>query len=314
MRHLVFGGCSFTHSGDSWAYCARPLAYEPIYDSDGTLDHFGLNACGLGDPDRHPNPRTTQDTLRMQRKWHTRYHRVDDPEYDSLAFIQKCKMLNVDQYRICFAGEGAASVSLTARSVINYLEKTPGVDTVVFQITGFARREVLTLNQQYLELAKMERGDDEIYTMDGLTFIKQEGTLNVEMVKSENSRNLLRKYSAYYADFCADVEEFYIRALDQLQLLTQYCILNNINIGYFHGWDNVPEQWSTYCEGKYNNYVRPYLITDENIIDYYTKKYPDKNPYDFNFDEMANEVSLGSHPHAFAHREFWNDLVYPFVK
>jgi len=312
MRHLVFGGCSFTHSGDSWAYCARPLAYEPIYDSDGSLDHFGLNACGLGDPAKCPNPRTTQDPLRMQRKWHTQYHGVDDPEYDSLAFIQKCKMLNVDQYRICFAGEGSASNSLSARAVINYLENHSDVDTVVYQITGFARREVLTLNQHDLDITIRERSEYDIYRLGEITYIKQSGDINVQMVEREESKDKLRIYSAYYADYCADINEYYIRALDQLQILSQYCKLNNIKLGYFHGWDNLPTDWLNYCQAKYDRYVKPYLITNENIIDYYTKKYPDKTPYDF--DEMANEVSIGSHPHAFAHREFWNDLVYPFVK
>lgn len=309
MKHVAFGGCSFTHSGDSWAYCARPLMFDyvimPMYDMPN-ISTVNANSS------HYVGPEFSLDALISQRQLHLDYHKYDDPEYDPGTFISKCKVLDIDEYQLMYAGEGAASISLTARSMISYLEKTPDVDTVVFQISGFARREVLTFNQRYLDIARDERGDNEIFEMDGLTFVKQNSDINVKMVvDGEKSKDPLRIYSAYYADYCADIEEFYIRALDQLQLLTQYCMVNNIKLGYFHGWDNLPNNWSDYCERKYSTYVKPYLLTDDNIIDYYTKKYPNKSPVDL--EPSGTDIIIGHHPNCFAHREFWNDIVEPFV-
>ena len=312
MRHVLFGGCSFTHSGDSWAHCARPLIYEPIFDGPEQLDHFGINACTLDV--RGGSLRTTLDRLEGQRKLYNQYYNCDEPEYDPTTFVRKCKVLDVDQYRICFAGEGAASNSLSARAVINYLEKHSDVDTVVYQITGFARREVLTLNQRDLDITIRERTEYDIYRLGEITYIKQPGDITVQMVESEESEDKLRIYSAYYSDYCADINEYYIRALDQLQILSQYCKLNNIKLGYFHGWDNLPTDWLNYCQTKYDRYVKPYLITNENILDYYRKKYPNKTPRDLEYAQDFTKLILGNHPHPLAHRQFWNDIVEPFVR
>lgn len=311
MKHVVFGGCSFTQSGDSWAFCARPLAFQ-LVTMPTNYDLPSISAANAFAIDYIP-PDYTAETLINQRQMHLDYSGFDDPEYEISTFIRKCNLLDVDQYKVTFGGIGAGSVSLTARSIINYLEKNRSVDTVVFQISGFARREVLTMNDRDLQTAIQARGDNEIYKIESLTFIKQNQDINVQMVKGEPDNDRLRLYSAYYSDYCADIEEFYVRSLDQLQLLSLYCKSNNIKLGYFHGWDNLPDNWSSYSKRKYDTYVKPYLLTDDNILDYYRKKYPNKNPLDYDYYGSISNLSQGNHPNCFAHREFWNDIVEPFV-
>jgi len=309
MRHVIFAGCSFTHSGDSWAYCSRPATAAPIDDGYLTLDEVDLNGVMLFSTDYD----LTNFTLTNQAALHKKHYGYHDPQYESVNFIKSCKLLPVEKYRICFAGNGGASNPLISRAVIDYIDnsKTP-VDTIVFQITGFARKEVLVKDKDIIEKT-IKRNMNDVSVIDGVSYAKHSADLNYGIVKSENDGDIFRRHCANFYSFAAEAEDFHIKTLDHLQLLTQYCELHNIKLGYFHGWDNLPSDLSDYSMKKYKKYVLPYLITDENIFSHYNKTHPDKIHVDLEVN-ASGETYLGTHPNALAHRQFWNDIVEPFVR
>lgn len=291
MNRSVFAGCSFTHSGDSWAYQPQPKNkpwVEEIVDCSETWGNH---------------------LLREQSKWIEKVYGIKNA-FDPATFWSNSHSLPEEQYEINIFGRGANGNTDTARCVMHFIENYEhDIDTVVMQLSGFARRELYTANADAIEHANTFSGyDRNVTTYDDANFIKH-GCLDLNTIKDEETRDPLRTASARFYSV-VEAEEYHIRAIEQLQSLTNFCKVHNIKLGYFHGWDNKPENTTEYFNKKYNKYVEPYLLSQDSIISYAQKHLEEKFVYDI----MIHNGEHGGHPCPLAHQLYWNDIVYPFVK
>ena len=294
MRRMVFAGCSFTHSGESWAYNPQPNnipRVEDINPSDGGVwgNHLLLEQ---GDN-------------------YAKKYGVDKSIFEPATFWANSHNLPEEQYEINIFGRGSNSNTDTARCIMHFIENYEhNIDTVVMQLSGFARRELFTSSPEAIEHANTFSGYDmNVTTYDDANFIKHWGAVNYNDVLQENPPpDSVRKASAYFYSVINESEEYHIRAIEQLQSLTNFCKVNNITLGYFHGWDNKPENTTEYFNKKYNKYVKPYLLSQDSIISYAQKHLEEKFVYD-----LQRNGDHGGHPCPLAHQKYWNDIVYPFV-
>ena len=291
---MVFAGCSFTHSGESWAYNPQPNnipRVEDINPSDGGVwgNHLLLEQ---GDN-------------------YAKKYGVDKSIFEPATFWANSHNLPEEQYEINIFGRGSNSNTDTARCIMHFIENYEhNIDTVVMQLSGFARRELFTSSPEAIEHANTFSGYDmNVTTYDDANFIKHWGAVNYNDVLQENPPpDSVRKASAYFYSVINESEEYHIRAIEQLQSLTNFCKVNNITLGYFHGWDNKPENTTEYFNKKYNKYVKPYLLSQDSIISYAQKHLEEKFVYD-----LQRNGDHGGHPCPLAHQKYWNDIVYPFV-
>jgi len=318
MKRLVFAGCSFTHSGDSWAYSSRPL----IFDTDELIPaNYNLHV--------RREYMASNFSLNIVQSQHRKYLHKYGTELELLnpeTFWNDSHPLPWDEYEINIFGMGSNSNTNTARAVMHFIENySHTIDTVVFQISGFARRELYTSDKMVINNAKILGTEHNVSSFDDVTFIKHWGAIDYNEVTKEDNPDYFRKSAALFYSKIFEPEEYHIRAIESLQSLTNFCIANNIKFGYFHGWDNYPKsEWdyddqkrdndtrnfpSKYFEKKYNKYVKPYLLSNDSIISYAESNLPQTLVYDI----MSNGEH-GGHPCPVAHKLFWNNIVYPFVK
>jgi len=294
MRRIVFAGCSFTHSGESWAYQPQPNNKPRVEDLyKGKEGHW----CN--------------HLLREQSEWVEKIYGIKNA-FDPETFWENSHSLSEDQYEINIFGRGSNSNTDTARCIMHFIENYEhDIDTVVMQLSGFARRELFTSNVEAMEHAVTF--SDYIFNVtnyDDANFIKHWGAIDYnEVLNEEPPADSLRKTSARFYSV-VESEEYHIRAIEQLQNLTNFCKVNNIKLAYFHGWDNKPENTTEYFNKKYNKYVKPYLLSQDSIISYAQKHLEEKFVYDI----MTHNGEHGGHPCPLAHQLYWNDIVYPFVK
>lgn len=292
MNRLVFAGCSFTHSGESWAYQPQPK----------NKPHVEWIEQPGGDWGNH--------LLREQSEWIEKVYGIKNV-FDPATFWKNSHSLPEEQYEINIFGRGSNSNTDTARCIMHFIENYEhDIDTVVMQISGFARRELFTSSPEAMEHANTFSGYDmNVTTYDDANFIKHHGCIDLNEVKNEEPKDALRTASARFYSV-VESEEYHIRAIEQLQSLTNFCKVNNIKLAYFHGWDNIPEDTTEYFNKKYNKYVKPYLLSQDSIISYAQTHLEEKFVYDI----MTHNGEHGGHPCPLAHQLYWNDIVYPFVK
>ena len=292
MNRLVFAGCSFTHSGDSWAYQPQPNnkpRVEHVKDSNG---HWGNRL------------------LIEQSEWVEKIYGITNA-FNPEKFWINSHQLSKEDYEINIFGRGSNSNTDTARCIMHFIENYKhDIDTVVMQISGFARRELFTSSAEAIEHATTVSGDIfNVTNYDDANFIKHWGAIDYNEVKNEEPpADSLRKASAKFYSV-VESEEYHIRAIEQLQNLTNFCKVNNIKLAYFHGWDNMPINTTRYFNKKYDKYVKPYLLSQDSIISYAQKHLEEKFVYDIEYNGEH-----GLHPCPLAHQLYWNDVVYPFVK
>jgi hypothetical protein len=289
---MVFAGCSFTHSGDSWAYQPQPKNKPHVEEIVDPCEPWG------------------DYLLREQSKLIEKVYGIKNA-FDPETFWANSHRLPEEQYEINIFGRGSNSNTDTARCIMHFIENYEhDIDTVVMQISGFARRELYTASADAIEHANTFSGYIFNTTnYDDATFIKHHGCIDLNEIKNEETKDALRTASArFYA--VAEQEEYHIRAIEQLQSLTNFCKVHNIKLAYFHGWDNIPENTTEYFNKKYNKYVKPYLLSQDSIISYAQKHLEEKFVYDI----MTHNYKHGGHPCPLAHQLFWNNIVYPFVK
>lgn len=330
MKRVVFAGCSFTHSGDSWAYCARPwnfLEFDQLPEKDKPLFMEKISKQqNLYTRVEWHSANYSYNILKDQFQKYKTCYNISDHYLNPDNFWDDSKLLPIDDFEINIFGRGANSNIDNVRAVIHFIENYDHpIDTVVFQITGFTRRELYTSDVDILNEEVRRTHADNITTYDDVNFIKQWGAIDFSEVQQENpAPNYFRKASAYFYSKIFEPEEYHIRAIEALQSLVTFCKSNNIKLGLFHGWDNYPNNHSDYDDTKrgkfekavpseyfkkkYNRYVLPNLISKDSIISYAEKNLPDM----FVFDIM-NNMEHGGHPSPIAHKKYWNDIVYPFV-
>jgi len=293
MNRLVFAGCSFTHSGDSWAYQPQPKNKPHVEEIEEPSGHWGNHL------------------LREQSEWVEKLYGIKNA-FVPATFWTNSQKLPKEHYEINIFGRGSNSNTDTARCIMHFIENYEhDIDTVVMQLSGFARRELFTSNVEAMEHAVTF--SDYIFNVtnyDDANFIKHWGAIDYnEVLNEEPPADSLRKTSARFYSV-VESEEYHIRAIEQLQNLTNFCKVNNIKLAYFHGWDNKPENTTEYFNKKYNKYVKPYLLSQDSIISYAQKHLEEKFVYDI----MTHNGEHGGHPCPLAHQLYWNDIVYPFVK
>jgi len=311
---MVFAGCSFTHSGESWAYQPQPNNIPRVENmKPGDIDdeeHRGVWGRHL---------------LTEQGDNYAKKYGVDKSIFEPDNFFKNSKPLSENDYEINIFGRGSNSNTDTARCIMHFIENYEyEIDTVVMQISGFSRRELFTSSQEVRDNAKILDYEHNVTQYDDATFIKHWGAIDYNEVLQEENPCPFRKASAYFYSAINEPEEYHIRAIEQLQSLTNFCKANNIKLGYFHGWDNKPRQahmqdyeadysnhtgiGTQYFEKKYNRYVKPHLLSQDSIISYAQKHLEEKFVYD-----LQRNGDHGGHPCPLAHQKYWNNIVYPFV-
>lgn len=293
MRRLVFAGCSFTHSGESWAYQGQPKARPRVEEMNK-------------EPGAWANHILREQSDLLEKKYGIK------DAFDPLTFWPSSHKLPEKNYEVNIFGRGSNSNTDTARCIMHFIENYEhNIDTVVMQLSGFARRELFTSSAEAMEHANTFSGYDlNVTTYDDANFIKHWGAIDYnEVLQEDPAPDSVRKASAYFYSAINEPEEYHIRAIEQLQSLTNFCKANNIKLGYFHGWDNKPKNATEYFNKKYDKYVKPYLLSHDSIISYAQKHLDEKFVYDI----MAHNSEHGGHPCPLAHQRYWNEIVYPFV-
>lgn len=320
MRRVVFAGCSFTHSGESWAYQGQPNVRPRVEEID-------------------PNPGSWGKRLLREQyeNYMKKYGHCENLHPD--IFWNNSKQLSKDEFEINIFGRGSNSNTDTARCIMHFIENYEhDIDTVVMQLSGFSRRELFTSSQEAIDHANTFSGyDKNVTTYDDANFIKHWGAVDYNEVLEENPPpDSVRKASAYFYSVINEPEEYHIRAIEQLQSLTNFCKVNNIKLGYFHGWDNLPKEGGNtdykadfsdhegvntlYFNKKYDKYVKPHLISNHSIISYAEEHLEPSQVYDLHtternlgFEPGVEKIHHGGHPCPLAHQLYWNEIVYPFV-
>lgn len=307
MRRMVFAGCSFTHSGESWAYQGQPNVRPKVEEMNSIPGDWGKHL------------------LQEQGDNYAKRYGVDKSIFEPENFWKNSKELSKDQYEINIFGRGSNSNTDTARGIMHFIENYEhDIDTVVMQLSGFSRRELFTSRQEVIDRSIVDGYGNNWTQYDDATFIKHWGAIDYNEVLQEENPCPFRKASAYFYSAINEPEEYHIRAIEQLQSLTNFCKVHNIRLGYFHGWDNKPRQdhmgdymadytdhtgiGTQYFEKKYDRYVKPYLLSQDSIISYAQKHLDEKFVYD-----LDPHGQHGGHPCPLAHQKYWNDIVYPFV-
>lgn len=321
MHRFVFAGCSFTHSGESWAYNPQPYIFPRV-------EAFM--------PDELPGT-WGEYLLKEQARFLKEMYDIDSDMSDPKKHWSKSKQLPADEYEINIFGRGSNSNTDTARCIMHFIENYEHkIDTVVMQLSGFARRELFTSSEEVIKNAE-ELQDFNVTKYDDVNFVKHWGAVNYNDVKKDKCN--FRKASAYFYSAINEPEEYHIRAIEQLQSLTNFCKVNDIKLGYFHGWENYPRVGvnpqdfnthasvdhvginSQYFQKKYKKYVEPYLLSKDSIISYGYKNLDERFVIDLQMvhpDEKIGDTGEPvlkhcGHPSPIAHQKYWNDIVYPFV-
>jgi hypothetical protein len=332
MKRLVFAGCSFTHSGDSWAYCGRPwnnIEMHKLQEPERSKFKSQIQK----DKNCYTRvewfgPTTSYDQLENQQKKFSQKYNTSPSLLDPENFWKDSQQLPIDQYEINVFGRGSNSNTDTARAVMHFIENYEhNIDTVVFQITGFARRELYTSDPDIYGVKEGPyRYEFNVTQYDDAHFIKHWGAIDYnEVIKEDPPADYFRRTAAHFYSKIFEPEEYHIRAIESLQSLTTFCEAHNIKLGFFHGWDNYPHsEWdyddrrrnidercypSEYFKKKYDRYVKPNLLSEESIISFAELNLDKKFVYD-----IMDNGEHGGHPCPLAHKLYWNKVVYPFVK
>ena len=267
MKHLIFSGCSFTDNLESWAHMSNSSF---IFDNE-------------------------------EDRWWFELHNTDF----NTAYMGASK-LSDEIYSSTVIAESSGSNTLIVRRLIHFIENcTCDVDTIIFQITGFERRELLISDQQVIKQTYTDCNGGKGVQIGDLSYIKQDGTsyLYSKVIKENPAPDYVRKTSAYFYSKIHEPEDYRVKNIDALQMLTMFCSANSIRLAYFHGWDNYPIGPSRYFNQKYEKYVKPYLLPVSNLLQYAASTLPKNKIF----------APDGSHPSIFAHKKYWNDVVYPFI-
>ena len=276
--NILLAGCSFTENSNSWAWCSIPEQYNGRMSSP-------------------------EDILLQEWNWWTNKKLGNiDPTYFPKTHWDHIKKL--PNANINVIGETSGSNTLIARKVIHEIENNE-IDTVVFQMTGLERREILSSDKDFVENYFRDGNFGEGVTVDDVTYLKQDAH-TIDFLERHNTdlddktNNFLEVCSNFY--LLQEQEEIRIRNVEALQSLTMLCELKNINLRYF--WGFAPHsQPSEFFKKKFKTYVRPYMFEFDNLLEY-AKKMLDPSLV-FTLD--------GCHPHSVAHKLYWNDIVYPYL-
>ena len=162
--NILLAGCSFTENSNSWAWCSIPEQY------DGRMN-------------------SPQQLLQEERDWWIKKQTGNiDPTYNTDVFWDHVKKLPNANIKVI--GESSGSNTLIARKVINEIENN-NIDTVVFQITGLERSEILSTDKEFIKKYSRDCNFGEGVTIDDVTYLKQDAsTLDFLLIREEQDSQI----------------------------------------------------------------------------------------------------------------------------
>jgi hypothetical protein len=276
MIRLAFGGCSFTHAPDSWAHVSNPWAHlegkkEEIEKRTNSYTHIEF----IG------NVSHALEHVEEQYKYRCHAYGIKKTaNFHPDIIFKGAKRLDPSQYEINILASGANSNADNVRRMIYFLENSVDkIDAIVFQITAVNRMtSLLEPNQKYKSNPK-EDFQWSIY--DDIVFEKQ-----------------VHFHEQHTSDCAMEVE-----SIESLQYLTMFAKANNIKLKFFHGWDNFPYPGTmNYVTRKYDMYVRPNLLTNDDIPNYASRFLKPRDVFQYQ----------DSHPSTLSHILWWNDYIRPY--
>lgn len=337
LKTFIFGGCSFTHAADSWAWNQYPRS-RVTEQEDKKYPPYLVNwdeeraYVGQFDGQKFINP----DLLRMDNggddklEKFSQYHSAaydSDLKIDPEEFWSNSKKL--DNCKVHVQGHGATSPSGSIRKIMYQVHNSDEkIDAIVFQISGMRRSE----NIVGPLVMGLETRIDSLF-IDDLQFIKIWDAVGYLSTKEKHSRSEYHKTLKQLMELSEGGYGFQamLTNMEALMTLTLFCKANNIKLGYFHGWNNfkrnvddnfahgIPGEWigadsnPQHIDDLYEKYVSPYLIGPDIYTHFYEKTKRADLMLDGDVDLKTGEAIQGGHPSPYAHQTYWNDIVYPFL-
>ena len=276
MIRLAFSGCSFTHAPDSWAHVSNPWVHlegnkEEIEKRTNSYTHVEFSG----------NVFQSLEHVKQQYKQRCHAYGIGKTaNFHPDIIFNDAKLLDPSQYEINILASGANSNADNVRRMIYFIENSADkIDAIIFQITSVNRMtSLLEPNEKY------KATPDEQYQWsfyDDIVFEKQ------------------IHFHERYTQHCA----MEVESVESLQYLTMFAKANNIKLKFFHGWDNYDYPGSmAYVWKKYDMYVRPNLLTEDDIPNYASKFLKPRDVFQYQ----------DSHPSTLSHILWWNDVIHPF--
>lgn len=280
MIRLAFCGCSFTHAADSWAHVSNPWVY-----TEGTKEEIEKRNNSYTHIDFQGDTFWSLDHVKEQ--YQMRLHAYGSQRTKNFhpdIVFKDAKVLRPRHYEINILASGANSNADNVRRTIYFIENCADkIDAIVFQITSVSRMtSILEANEKYkYNPGAQDKGYNQWSVYDDIIF--------------EKSLHFNEQYNKVWA--------MEVESIESLQYLTMFAKANNIKLKFFHGWDNFDYQGSVdYIKRKYDMYVRPNLLTEDNIPSYASTMLKPRDVFQYQ----------DSHPSTLSHILWWNDVIRPF--
>lgn len=336
LKTFIFGGCSYTHAADSWAWNQYPRSkvferlgddYPPeITNWDTERGFIGqYNGQKFFDQRRMTMDDMSDQKLYFFSDYYTAAYNTE-LIIDPAEFWSKSKKL--DNCKVHVQGHGATGPAGTIRKIMHQIHTTKeDIDAIVFQISGMSRSEVV-IGPTTLET----ENEHECLFIDDLEYIKIWDCFGYTNTPEKYNRS---EYHKKLKDLIELSERGYamqsmVHNIEALMNLTLFCQQKGIKLGYFHGWDNfkrklknefahsIPGEWigcdvPAYVDMLYGEYVEPYLIGPDIYTHFYEKTKRADLLVDGYTNKTTGEIVRGGHPSPYAHQRYWNDIVYPFL-
>jgi hypothetical protein len=276
MIRLAFSGCSFTHAPDSWAHVSNPWVHlegkkEEIEKRTNSYTHIEFSGR-VSDALEH---------VKEQYKYRCHAYGIGKTaNFHPDIIFKDAKLLDPSQYEINILASGANSNADNVRRMIYFIENSADkIDAIIFQITSVNRMTSLLEPNEKYKAHPTEHYQWSFY--DDIVFEKQ----------------------VHFHEQLTDACAMEVESVESLQYLTMFAKANNIKLKFFHGWDNFDYPTTmNYVTRKYDMYVRPNLLTEDDIPNYASKFLKSRDVFQYQ----------DAHPSTLAHILWWNDVIHPF--
>ena len=280
MIRLAFSGCSFTHAPDSWAHVSHPWVYP-----EGNKEEIEKRNNSYTRIDFQGDVSWALDHVKEQyQQRHHAYGSQKTKNFHPDIIFKGAKVLHPSQYEINILASGANSNADNVRRIIYFIENyADKIDAIVFQITSVSRMtSILEPNQKHkYNPGAQPPGYNQWSVYDDIIFEKQ----------------------LHFNETLNKVSAMEVESIESLQYLSMFAKANNIKLKFFHGWDNFDYPCSMdYVTRKYDMYVRPNLLTEDDIPNYASKILKPRDVFQYQ----------DSHPSTLSHILWWNDVIHPF--
>ena len=276
MIRLAFSGCSFTHAPDSWAHVSNPWVHL-----EGNKEEIEKRTNSYTHVECSGNVFQSLEHVEQQYKQRCDAYGIGKTaNFHPDIIFNDAKLLDPSQYEINILASGANSNADNVRRMIYFIENSADkIDAIIFQITSVNRMTSLLEPNEKYKSTPDEHHQWSFY--DDIVFEKQ------------------IHFHERHTQHCA----MEVESVESLQYLTMFAKANNIKLKFFHGWDNFAYPGSMdYVTRKYDMYVRPNLLTEDDILNYASKFLKPRDVFQYQ----------DAHPSTLSHILWWNDVIHPF--